>query len=74
MTHSPTVTLLTVSNNNVDAWYWPRHQVHSTVGAGLTYDGTYPICEPVGINDYVIASVAHAGDDETIDIALVIEV
>jgi hypothetical protein len=92
--HSPVTTILTVSNNNVDGWYYPRHQVHSTDGTGLTYsnyescllleDGetlvlTTPsdagaACEPVGINDYVTVSAEDAGDGETIQVSLVVEV
>lgn len=32
-------TLLTLTNANDDALYYPRHQVHSAAGAGLTLEG-----------------------------------
>jgi hypothetical protein len=33
-------TLLTLTDANNDAFYYPRHQVHDNAGAGLTTDGT----------------------------------
>lgn len=37
--HAPTTTFLTLTAAGTQ-WYYPRAQVHSTAGAGLTYDGT----------------------------------
>jgi len=36
-------TLLTLTNANDDAWYYPRYQVHDNAGAGVTYDGSNEI-------------------------------
>jgi hypothetical protein len=33
-------TLLTLTGASADATYYPRHQVHSNAGAGLTLEGT----------------------------------
>jgi hypothetical protein len=52
------VTLLTVSNNATDGWYLPRGQVCSTAAAGLTYDGTYTVCEPFPVTGGLKVSVA----------------
>lgn len=33
-------TLLTLTDANNDAWYYPRVQVHDNTGTGVTYNGT----------------------------------
>lgn len=56
-------TLLTLTNANDDAWYYPRHQVHDEAGAGVTYDGTNEVyAQPVisGALKLVISSGGNA--------------
>jgi hypothetical protein len=40
---SPDETLLTLTDANSDAAYWPRTPVQDAVGADVTYDGTNEI-------------------------------
>lgn len=72
--HSPSVTVITVSNSVTDGWYYPRVQVHSTAGAALTYDGTRTVCEPVPVNDHLQLAVAQGGTAATVDAWVVVEV
>jgi hypothetical protein len=55
--------LLIKSDVTASAIFYPRAQVHSTAGAGLTYDGTRVIAEPVPIdNERIKISIAQGGD------------
>lgn len=46
---------------NASATVYPRAQVHSAAGVGLTYDGTRTVCEPVPIHDERLKLVVSAG-------------
>lgn len=48
---------------NASAVVYPRAQVHSAAGAGLTYDGTRTVCEPVLVCDERIKVVVASGGD-----------
>jgi len=72
--HAPVTTILTVTDNKTDGWYYPRHQVHDSTGTALTLDGTRIMVEPVAIEDQVTVSVAQADNTETVTVSLVIEV
>jgi len=51
---------------NASCVRFPRLQVHSTAGAGLTYDGTRTVCEPLAVMDERIKIVVTtAGDKKT---------
>ena len=67
--HSPTMTLLSVSNNVTDGWYYPRTALQNTAGGVVDYmPAPMPIC------DYVQATVAQADDDDTLDVTVLFEV
>ncbi len=58
--------LMTGTNVNSSASYYPRVGVSSTAGAALTYDGTHPVVEPVAVcNDRVKIVVASGGSVKT---------
>ena len=71
--HAPVNTILTVSDNKTDGWYYPRHQMDSEAGAALTYDGTHPVNEPVPVDDQITVSVDQGNDGETVKATIVIE-
>jgi len=52
--------LVVVSNNATDGWYLPRVQVVSAAAAGLTYDGTYVVAEPMPVTGKITVAVAQA--------------
>lgn len=59
------ITLLTLTNANNDAIYYPRHQVHSNVGAALTLDGTrIAYTEPL-VNGFLKLAITDGGDTKT---------
>jgi hypothetical protein len=58
-------TLLTLSNANDDAWYYPRTQVHDLTGAVLTYDSTEAVSDPPLINGVLQLVVANGGNTQT---------
>lgn len=71
--HTPTNTILTVTDNATDGWYYPRHQVDSAAGAGLTYDGTRTVNEPVPVCDHLKLSVAQGNDEKTVTATVLVE-
>ncbi len=72
-THAPVVTLLTLTDNKTDGWYYPRQQVCGATGTALTLDGTRIMVEPVPICDYVSATVAQGDGTETVAVTLIVE-
>ncbi len=55
-------TLLTLTDANVDAWYFPMEAAHDNAGAGVTYDGTNEIyVRPVV--DGILKMVVSSGGD-----------
>jgi hypothetical protein len=62
MPEAPEQTLLTVSNNATDGWYLPRQAVCDTAGAGLTYDGTRTVNEPLPVDGRIKLTVAQSND------------
>lgn len=56
----PTQTLLTVTDNATDGWKFPREQVHSNAGAGLTYDGSHAVAEAPPVTGKLTVSVAQS--------------
>lgn len=69
----PANTILTVSNNNSDGWYYPRHTVHDEVAAAITYNGTQEVHEPVPVADAVKVTVAQTDADEVVTVYLLFE-
>lgn len=58
MTEDPGVTLLTVTDNATDGWYFPREAVCSNAAAGLTYDGTRTVNEAPPVAGHLTIAVA----------------
>lgn len=58
-------TLLTLTDANNDAFYYPREQVHGNTGAGLTYDGTRTINEMPLIDGVLSLAIADGGAAKT---------
>jgi hypothetical protein len=63
----PTQTLLTVTDANTDAWFYPRVLLDSTVGADLT-----AIYDAFPVDGYVSVAVA-GGDAGSVDVTLLVE-
>lgn len=55
------VTLLTLTDANSQAMYYPRHQVHGNDGAVLTLDGTRIAYDLPVIDGIVTSTVAQGG-------------
>lgn len=56
-------TVLTLTNANDDAWYYPRTPSQDNAGADVTYDGTNEIYEPffvTGTPRLVVSSGGNA--------------
>jgi hypothetical protein len=56
------LTILTLTNANNDAMYYPRHQVHGSTGTALTLDGTrIAFTEPIA-NGFLKLVVSSGGN------------
>jgi len=61
-----TEAILSLSNTNTNAVYYPRTAVHTTAGVAATFDGTHGILEPITLaNDRVKIVVAQGGATKT---------
>lgn len=69
----PANTILTISDANTSGWFYPRHKVHDEAGAGVTFDGTNEIYEPVPIHDQIKVTIAQADDGDNADVWLLVE-
>lgn len=69
----PAQTILTISNSATDAWYSPRLQVHTNLGAGATLDGTRPMLEPVVLHDKLVITLAQANANDYVTVWLLVE-
>jgi len=58
-------TLLTLTNANNDAWYYPRAAAHDNTGTGVTYDGTNEIYVPMVISGTLKLVVSSGGDTKS---------
>ena len=57
---SPSATLLTVTDNATDGWYFPRQQVCNAAATALTYDGTRTVNEPFPVDGEITVAVAQS--------------
>lgn len=62
--HDAAATLLTITDGNASATYYPREQVHGNTGTGLTLDGTrinadLPLM--AGVPRFVVSDGGNAG-------------
>ena len=66
--------ILTLTNVNTAAAYYPRPGVHDAVGAAKTYDGTRAIGEAVSVAlDRVKIAIAQGGNTKTAVFHVIIE-
>ena len=63
---NPTQSLLTISNANTDAWFYPRAVAHGITGSALTWYDEIPI------DAYVNVAVAQ-GDPGSVDVYLLVD-
>ena len=54
-------TLLTLTNADNDAFYYPREQVHTNAGAAATYDGTRAVMEMPLVDGTLVLTIADGG-------------
>lgn len=59
------VTLLTLTNANNDAWYYPLASAHDNAGAGITYDGTNEIYVNQVVNGQLKLVISSGGDTKS---------
>lgn len=70
---APIQTLLTITDSNTDAWYYPRAALHGTTGAALLYaSGGTAVADTMPIDDYVTVAVAQSNAG-TVDVTLLVE-
>ena len=58
---APDVTLLTLTNSNVDAWYYPQTPAQDNVGADVTFDGTNEIYTQQVVNGKLKLVISSGG-------------
>ena len=58
-------TLLTLTNANDDAWYYPQSPVTDNAGAAVTFDGTNEIYTQQVVNGYLKLVVSSGGDTKS---------
>lgn len=64
----PSNTILTITDAATDGWFYPRHQIDDEAGAGVTYDGTNQVYEPVPVHDLINVAIAGANAADNADI------
>jgi hypothetical protein len=67
--------ILTVANLNASASYYPRSPVHASSNGGvLTFDGTWPLADPVRVaQDRVKVALAGAGANKVGVVYVIVE-
>lgn len=70
---SPAATLLTITDSQTDAWYFPRQQVYTPAGVAMTYDGTRIVAEPYPIAGQIQVAVAGGVEDGTLIATVFVE-
>lgn len=58
-------TLLTLTNANADAWYFPHEAAHDNAGAGVTFDGTNEIYVQPVVHGVLKLVISSGGDTKT---------
>jgi hypothetical protein len=66
----PALAFLTLTDGATDGYRYPRAAVHDLAGAGVTFDGTNEIYEPVAIADKVKVTIAQANAADNADVWL----
>jgi len=62
---SPDETVLTLTDANADAVYYPRTPAHDNVGAAVTFDGTNEIYTRFVIDGQLKMVIASGGDTKS---------
>lgn len=66
--------IVTLTNVAASAPYYPRAQVHDIAGAGLTYDATHKVAEPVRLAaDRVKIVLTGGGNTKQVIVMLIVE-
>lgn len=60
-----TQTLLTLTDANSDAWYYPRTPIHTNAGAAITYDGTRVVYDKYIVAGKLQLAITSGGDTKT---------
>jgi len=60
--NAPDVTLLTLTNSNTDAWYYPQTPVQDNAGADVTFDGTNEIYTQQVVNGKLKLVISSGGN------------
>lgn len=55
----PVQTLLTRTDANTDAWFYPRVGVQDNTGAALSFDTTEPVPDRYPVDDHVRITIAQ---------------
>ena len=58
-------TLLTLTDANIDAWYYPLAAAHDNAGAGVTFDGANEIYVQQVVNGMLKLVISSGGDTKT---------
>lgn len=58
-------TILTLTDNNTDAWFYPRKTAVTSANAALTYDGTRGVMVEFSIFGRIKVVQAQGGDTKT---------
>jgi len=72
-TITPDHTILTITDSATDAWYYPRHQVHTEAGAGVTYDGSNEVYDAIPVHGRVKVAMAQANNAQTVTATFYVE-
>jgi len=72
-TNAPAKTVLTVTNNATDGWYYPHAIMQDDAAADVTYDGTNEIYVPIAINDYLSITTTGADSDQETTVYVLLE-
>lgn len=60
-----TQTILTLTDANSDAWYYPRTPIHTNAGAQITYDGTRVVYDEFIVAGDLKLVISSGGDTKT---------
>ena len=56
---APIQTLLTRTNANTDAWFYPRIAVHDNTGTAISFAATFPVYDWFRVDDVITVTVAQ---------------
>jgi hypothetical protein len=71
--NTPSIAILTVTDNATDGWYHPSVMLHDNAAAAVTYDGTNEIYVPVSVVDAIKVTVAQANSAQTVTVTIIYE-